>query len=334
MKKHRLIGVASALSLAIGVGACVDGSNVPENQAPNDSLPTTGPTKVELVVAGGTQFIRPGDAVASPDGTEFVFTAFALSADDDGNSAPALFRVPSSVKSEATPIHVGAPLAAPMGLVMDCDGSRVFVADRSRSAEDDNGQETGAIYTISTSGGALTELPTSGIGIPSGLALNSDCSELYITGTTPDGEPALFTLSASGGSARVVVKGEPLGGITGVHVDKDNVAWVLDHTSGQGASSDGVLYAITRDGEITVAANNLYFGSPGGVSLASGGETAVIPGATLRGGAALLTINTKTGEVKSLETPEILDPAGVRTAKNAGVFVVVDAQGDAIFRAE
>jgi hypothetical protein len=38
--------------------------------------------------------------------------------------------------------------------------------------------------------------------------------------------------------------------------------------------------------------------------------------------------------MQQLATPEISDPAGLRTARNAAVFAVVDSEGGAIYRAE
>jgi hypothetical protein len=52
------------------------------------------------------------------------------------------------------------------------------------------------------------------------------------------------------------------------------------------------------------------------------------------GNAQLTTVNIATGETLQLAAPDITDPAGLRSARKAGVFAVVDSEGSAIYRAE
>jgi hypothetical protein len=52
------------------------------------------------------------------------------------------------------------------------------------------------------------------------------------------------------------------------------------------------------------------------------------------GKAQLTSVVIETGEMKQLATPDLIDPAGLRTARQAGVFAVVDSEGGAIYRAE
>jgi hypothetical protein len=107
----------------------------------------------------------------------------------------------------------------------------------------------------------------------------------------------------------------------------------MDHLA-DGAAGQGVLWAIPADGSAaTEVASDLRMGTPGGVSLTAGGGTAVMPTRDADGAGQLTTVNIATGETIQLAAPEILDPAGLRTARKAGVFAVVDSEGSAIYSA-
>lgn len=285
-------------------------------------LPTAPPTTVTKVSQGG--FRSPTDAVASPDGATFYFAAFTPE-DEDGSRA-AIFRVSSTPGSTAEVLASGDPLALPIGLVMACDGSTVFVADA--------GSETGVLYSVSTGGGAATDLLVTGLERPAGLAMGSDCETLYVTGRTTDGQPALFSVPTSGGAAHTIFAGDPLTAPTGVHIDDDNVSWVMDHNA-FGEIGEGVLFAIPSDGSAaTVVIDDLRMGTPGGVSLTAGGGTAVMATRDRTGHSQLTAIDIKTRATTQLMANDIVAPAGLRTAREAGVFAVVDSDADAIYRAE
>lgn len=284
------------------------------------SLSSEPPKNVEQVASGG--FTSPMDAVASLDGSEFYFTAYTTDAD----KLPALFKTAARAGSTAEVLAAGDPLETPTGLVLSCDGKSIFLADM--------GGDNGAIYSIAPSGGTLADLAATSIIRPSGLAMGPDCKTLFATGRTTDGLPALFKLSIAGGEAAAVWIGEPLESPTGVHVDRDGVAWVMDHRA-SGETGEGVLFAIPSDGSsATVVVSNLRMGTFGGVSLTAGGGVAVMPTIDIDGRGQLTSVAISSGEVKQLETPDLMDPAGLRTAREAAVFAVVDSEGGAIYRAE
>jgi DNA-binding beta-propeller fold protein YncE len=282
-----------------------------------EDLSSDPPKMVERVATGG--FTSPMDAVASLDGTELYFTAI-----DDQNQ-PAVFRTAAVAGSSAEVLAAGEPLESPHGLVLSCDGDTLYVADI--------GGDAGSVLAIGTSGG-LSDLAVSGIVRPAGLAMGPDCKSLFATGRTDDGLPALFRIATAGGAASAIWVGEPLVSPTGLHVDADGVAWVMDHRA-PGANGEGVLFAIPSDGS---AANevisDLRMGTFGGVSLTAGGGVAVMPTLDAEGHGQLTSVEIATGEMKQLATPDILDPAGLRTARRAPVFAVVDSEGGAIYRAE
>jgi DNA-binding beta-propeller fold protein YncE len=306
MAKRLWVAIASAPAALIGCHSSDNG------------LPSDPPTSVEQVAVGG--FESPTDAVASPDGRTFYFAAW------DMDRQPAVFQVSAEPGSTPSVLAVGDPLDAPLGLVMSCDGSTVYVADM--------GGETGAVLAVPTAGGAVESLAAAGMVRPGSLAMAPDCKSLFATGRLDDDTPALFQVALAGGEARVVYQGAPLIAPTGVHVDHDGVAWVMDHHA-QGADGEGVLFAIPSDGsKASEVMSNLRMGTPGGVSLTAGGGTAVMPTRDADGNAQLTSVDIASGEVTQLATPDLTDPAGLRSARGAGVFVVVDSESGRIFRAQ
>jgi DNA-binding beta-propeller fold protein YncE len=283
-------------------------------------LPTEPPTTVTMVASGG--FTSPSDAVASPDGKTFYFTAYAT----DEDKSPAVFATSAEPGGSAEAIALGAPLDMPIGLVMSCDGAMLYVAD--------TGGDNGAVFSLASSGGTLTDMAAAAITRPGGLAMGPDCKTIYATGRTTDGTPALFAIPTDGSLASIVYQGAPLVSPTGVHVDTDGVAWVMDHLA-HGANGEGILFAIPSDGSAaTEVVSNLKMGTPGGVSLTAGGGTAVMPTRDEEGHSQLTSVSIATGEMQQLATPDIADVGGLRTAREAGVFAVVDTEAGAIYRAE
>lgn len=285
----------------------------------SEELPTEPPTTITQIATGG--FSSPTDAVASPDGKTFYFAA------RDELNEPAIFRTSSEPGSTPEVLAAGAPLDLPIGLVLSCDGATLYIADM--------GSELGAVLALPTeAGGTVADLGASGLARPGGLAMARDCATLYATGRTETGAPALFSMPAAGGASAIIFQGEPLVSPTGLHIDDAHVAWVMDHRA-HGDAGEGVLFAIPRDGSAaTPILSNLRMGTPGGVSLTAGGGTAVMPTRDADGNAQLTSVDIKSGEAVQLAVPGMIDPAGLRTARAAGVFAVVDSEGGAIYRAE
>lgn len=306
MARRFLVVIASAPVALIGC------------HSDDNGLPTDPPTSIEKVSSGG--FESPTDAVASPDGRTFYFAAWTT------DKQPAVFQVAATAGSTPTVLAAGDPLDAPLGLVMSCDGATLYVADM--------GGDGGGVLAMPTSGGAPTPLAAAGMTRPSGLAMAADCKSVFATGRLEDDTPALFQVPLAGGDARVVYEGEPLIAPTGVHVDEQGVAWVMDHHA-QGKDGEGVLFAIPSDGATaTEVMSNLRMGTPGGVSLTAGGGTAVMPTRDEDGNAQLTAVDIASGTVTQLATPDVTDPAGLRSARKAGVFVVVDSEAGSIYRAQ
>jgi len=308
MRAHHICLVAAGVWLA----AC---------GGDDDGLTTDPPSEVEMVAHGG--FDSPLDAVASLDGETFYFTAFTA---DDGQAA--LFSVPAA-GGEASVLHAGAPLEDPTGLVLSCDGERLYVADIGPDASElAEGQSL--LYAWDIEGGALSNITLTGMAEAASLALGPDCETLYATGYADDGAPGLFRFELDGGAAQPVLTGEPLQSPSGVYVDGDQVAWVMDQLPRRG--SGGVLWAITPDGDASEVVSGLGLSEPAGVSLVAGGGTAVIANRTTDGEGQLLAVEIESGERTEITT-SMIEPAGLRTAREAGVFAIADSDGDAIYRA-
>lgn len=308
--------VLVALTAPAALVGCGDSSSS------DPQLPTDPPSAVTKVTSGG--FSSPTDAVASPDGRTFYFAGF------DDQQTPAIFKVSSEPGSTAELLAVGEPFAAPTGLVLSCDGATLYIADLGA----DTGGDEGAIFSLSTAGGAVTDLGTTGVARPSGLAMHADCATLAVSGRTVDGKPGVFGIATAGGSARTVYAGDPLVSPTGLHIDTDGVHWLMDHRAA-GMTGEGVLWAIPSDGSsITEVISDLRMGTTGGVSLTAGGGTAVMPTLDANGVAQLTSVAIASGEVTQLAVPDMTDPSGIRTARETGVFAVVDSEASAIYRAE
>ena len=301
------------------------------NDRPGDppELPKEPPTDVSMVATG--QFDSPMDAVASPDGSMFYFTAHRTGS--ESSESAAVFSVPAVGGSETIVFH-GTPLEDPGGLLMSCDGSFLIVADLSYRGGDTNLElesPNSPLYRLDLESKRLSRLDASGVGEAAGVAMGPDCETLFVTGYDVDGNAALFRLPLAGGVAEVVKAGSPLRSPSGVYVDADQVAWVMDQLPEEPLG--GALWAITPDGTTTSVVDQLELSEPAGVSLTAGGGTAVIPTLSEDGRGQLLTVDIASGTTTIVES-EMVEPAGLRTAREAGVFAIADSNSDAIYRAQ
>lgn len=313
MQKRR--SVVTGL-LVLGVSAGCGGSE--------DGLPTSPPTKVELVADEG--FRNAGAVAASPDGETFYLAAYT---EDD---RPAVFAVDAK-KGSVDALHAGPPLLYPSDLATSCEGTEIFVSDMGlgTAVEDEVGGfddiegtaslPVGGIHVLSADGASIRSLEATGIARAAGIVVSVDCERLYVTGWNDAGLPAVFTVPVGGGAAKVLYEGAPLVSPTGIHVDADSVAWVMDHMA-RSDGGEGMLFAIDRDGAITEVAAGLAMGRHGGVSLTPGGTTAVIPVQDDFSGPHIVTANTATGEMATMDTPDIKNPTGVAAATQAPVMVI------------
>jgi DNA-binding beta-propeller fold protein YncE len=293
-----------------------------------DDLPNTPPTTVELVV--DEAFTNAGGIAVSSDGEEF----YVLATDADGKTG--IFTVDVVAKT-AAPLHVG-DLLYPSDVAISCDDETLFVSDMGAPAaeydiggpEGPGAPKPGGIYTVSTGSGELAMLPTTGIGSAAGVVVSTDCASLFVSGFTPEGMPAVWKLATAGGAAEIVHSGAPLVSPTTLHVDADQVVWLMDHGA-RGDEGEGSLFAITPAGEVSSAASGLAMGRIGGVSLVPGGLTAVVPVNEEGGRGMLVTANTQTGAKDVMPTPDASFLTGTAAARSAPVMGLATESG-AIFQ--
>ncbi len=295
-------------------------------------LPEGPPTQVALVT--DENIASPMDAVASHDGKTFYFTAYDTSPTANAESPAAIFSVPARGGTPRV-LFEGPPLEDPSGLVLSCDGETLFVSDISAEGavgSSEVGADESPLYRFDLGSKTLSPISTPGIAEAGSLALSSDCSTLYITGYNEAGEAALFRMPAAGGAVSVVLAGEPLLAPTGVYVDENNVAWVMDQQPHD--VTGGVLFAVAEDGSVSRVMGELGTSEPAGVSLFADTGIAVIPHRDRDSGSQILTVDINSGEMTVIDTPQMVEPAGMRSARNAGVIAIVDMDGNAIYRAQ
>ncbi len=292
-------------------------------------LPTTPPTAIELLTEDG--FTDASAIDSAPDGSEFYFAAY----DDEGQ--PGIFSVDTDT-GLTTALHVGAPLAYPSDVAVSCDGSQIFVSDvGGASAVDpeqsfeDSEEIEGGIFVLSPSGGTPESVSADAVGRAGGLVVSVDCESLFVAGYTLEGAPAVFRMPVDGGAVSVVHEGDPLVAPTGIHSDADDVAWVMDHFAEADSGATGLLFAIDDQGGVSEVVSGLGMGRHGGVSLAPGGITALIPVEDDLKGSRLIAANTENGDVEEISTSDVIAPAGVAAARSAPVVAI--ASENAIYLA-
>lgn len=283
-------------------------------------LPEDAPTLIELLADSG--FDDASAIAAAPDGSEFYFAAY------DETGAPAIFAV--DLAGDVRVLHAGAPLAYPTDITVTCDGGTLLVSDvggassidATQAFEESQEESLGGIFTLSPRGGAPQPFSASGVARAAGVIVSVDCEDLYVSGYDAEGMPAVFTAPVEGGAATVLHQGAPLVAPTGIHVDANNVAWVMDHHARAQSGAEGILWAIDESGDVQEVVAGLGMGRHGGVSLAPGGVTAIIPVSDDLGGSRLVTANTEDGGMDRVDTAEILEPSGIAAARNAPVMAI------------
>lgn len=192
-----------------------------------------------------TELALPWDAVPGPDGGVIYFTAVG----EDGHAGA--FSIPFD-GGPVTPISAGSSLVMPLGIAISTDGQTLYVTDPwSKGSRGD------AVFALSTSGdGVATMVSGTQWTEPQGIEVvkQNGADQLYFTGIDPnDGQPAVYTLPAAGGTATVLAKGAPLVAPSGVAIAADGTVYVLDRlSSGNGLGSvlriaDGKVESIARD---------------------------------------------------------------------------------------
>ena len=301
----------------------VDVGPRPDTGVDGGMLPTSAPTTFVRQAFGN--FRSPTDAVVSPDGATFYFAAF------DTTGHPAIFSMSSTATPGAATVGpTGAPLEYPSGLALACDGGTLYIADPVAGG-------AGSLFSM-TAGGttAPAVLTATGLTSPNAIAMDDDCAHLVVSGRdATTGAPLVARVPIAGGAATAITMGAPLVAPTGVYVDAASSVWVLDW-SAEGPAGRGVLFHLTATAAPSVAASGLRLGTPAGVTFPAGGGRAIVATRDATGASNLTIVDATSGAVTNgaFTGVTVLDPGGLRSARRAGVFAIVDTEGAAIYRGQ
>lgn len=276
--------------------------------------PGVPPTSAATVAT----FDRPLAAVVSPDGVTAYVTAH-----EPGTGAAALYSVPVAGGSP-TKISTSKPLNHPLSMAISPSGQTLYIADSAGGTETGN-DDAGTVYS-SDLNGSISGATYTGFRAPGGIAVSADGSNLFITGFEKGnaGEPAVFTVSASGGTASVLAKGMPLVNPSAVVSGADGAVYVVDALS-LGSDKAGVIKV--QDGKASLFnKTSLKVGFASGIALIGPGSTDFLITGNNGVGAGVVYQLTTAGVATplSLTGGTYFDPATIARAANANVWVVVD----------
>ena len=248
----------------------------------------------------------PFDAVPSPDGGRFYFTAL----DAEGNGG--VYTVPCA---GGTATSVATGFGSPVALATSVDGATIFVADL---ADLETG-EHGVISSVPAAGGTPSALGGTKGYEPRGLDVSAN-DTVWFTGTDPAAKaPGLF--KAAGGSVTAVKTGDPFSEPSGVAVNAaGDTAFVADV-----GSTSAQIFKVSG-GTVTSLASGLALGFPAGVTLSKNEQYLFASGIHRETGAAqVYRIKLADGSVDTFDMGigANVEAGGLRRAKDVDRIVWV-----------
>jgi len=310
--RRGLSWVVAVLSLA--VSGCSSKAAAPPQ-------PTLGNGTIGAITASanGAAFSSPFDATPSPDGKTLYFTAI-------NGADPVILTAAAQAGATPTALATGAPLVAPFGIAINSAGTQLYIADSDGTGNPTD--DSGALFVLPVAGGTPTALSgTTGYG-PRSLSLVSNTSgdTVYFTGVDPaNGTPGLFSISAAGGTAAVVAEGGPFADPSGVAVNAQGTAFVVDTVATQSGTAD--LLQVSH-GAVSTLVSSLSVGYPAGIALSQDESVALVSGLdpVLRTD-IVYRIVLATGQVTSVSTgiSQYQEPAGLHRAAGAEVYAWADS---------
>lgn len=268
----------------------------------------------------------PLDATPSPDGCTIYFTGITAALEGG-------VYVVSAEGGNVAFLTEGGPLRSPFGIATSTDGDTLYIAD---SAADEDGSDRGAIFSLASGGG--TPSPVSGTtGLsPRSLEVreegNSD--QIYFTGRTAGGLPAVYKVSAAGGSADELTTGVRSSDFSGIALASNGDAYFVD-TTGELDGSARVMVLVSGEDVASVVLGNLRVGYPAGLAITIDDQTLWLSGldpATLTDVLFQIDVNSLdvvdfTGDPNTLTG--FREPAGIHRAKNVDIFAFADSRAGA-----
>jgi sugar lactone lactonase YvrE len=256
----------------------------------------------------------PLDAAPSPDGSSIYFTT-------RGSSGVGVFRVPAA-GGTPEPVRVGSPFVNPVGIATSSDGTQLYIADMQASAN-------GVIFSLPAAGGDAAPLTGSEGRAPRGLDVRQQGGQdmLYFTGITPTGgQPAIYSLAASGGTATLLASGAPLIDPDGIVVTGGGTAYVSDHT---GAGGQGRVVKV-EGGAVTTVVDTVRLGRPAGVALTLNEGLLLVSSLQAdRDNDQVLLVDLashQSGIVTKVVGENIGSSGGLHRARNTNTFAWADVQ--------
>jgi hypothetical protein len=270
----RVISLIITVLLALTLAA-------PASARTNDNAPAF------TAVAQAGVFFSPLDATPGPKG-EFIY----FLATDSQTGQKGVFKTPAS-DGDVQSVALGGRFVGPTGLAMATDGSQVSVVDPLANA----------IFSVQLEGHRrVREVPGTHSTAPHvpEVIREHGADILYYSGIDPSsGEPAIFRIPASGGTATVLAHGLPLVDPSGVAVSTSGIVYVVD----RGASEGGGAVLKLTDGRLeTIASGISTDDHPVGIALTMDNSTLLVSSLNShKGTAQVLIINLAT------LTTEIID---------------------------
>lgn len=291
-------------------------SDTAESDTSDTDTGETGDTATTFAaVTSAADLVEATDVVAT--GTDIYVVGFNA----DGDAA--VVRV-DPTSGAVTALFAGAPLVQPSGLALAEDGATLYVADVA--APNAAGVTNGAVYSLPSGGGALTELAGVGtIDLPGDVAVAHGGSSVYVSGFTTAGLPAIFAVTLSG-SVSVAASGAPLVEPLALAASPDGEHLYVADAMASGAGAAILRYDLPDFHGLAIA---------DGFSLAFPGGVAVSPDSSLVyttavGDPALIEMSPDGTGMTVLDTMGLLElPAGVGAVSEGAYVTELSRQGDA-----
>jgi len=282
------------------------------------------------IAANDAQSRAPMDATPTPNGERVYYTALGIAA--DGSEQAGVFATDAAGGGAIETLTVGDPLTAPVGITINPEGDRLFLADSAWNAGE---LGLGAIVALPTSGGAPSALAGTEGYVPRGLVVAdvSDETWLYFTGIDPvGGEPGVFRTKLAGGAVQVVASGSPFVDPAGVAVARDGTVYAIDALASTDAKGQASVLRV-RDGEAERMIEGLGVGFPAGIATTVDGSTVLVSGLDpVSRTDRVFVVNAMNGELSVIEEPfaSFSEPAGLHRAHDTNTFAWADgaAHGD------
>jgi len=308
-----------------------DGGNGGEPQGGNGGdgggggPPTCSLDGFNDVAEGNTPF----DATPSPDGCTIYFTAYDAAAEQAG-----VYSTDADGGSGVIALEEGGELVSPFGIATNADGDTLYIAD---PAADEDDSDRGLVFSLPSSGGTLAAVAGSAGLSPRSLEVRTEggADQIYFTGRTAAGLPAVYKLAGAGGTAAALFTGETSSDFSGITLASNGDVYFVD-TSGTTSGAARIMLLESGSGDATpLALEDLRVGYPAGLAITLDDQTLWLSGldpATLTDVVFQIDVDTLT-IVRNTGDPDTLtnfsESAGLHRAKNIDIFAWADSRAGA-----